>query len=297
MDINIAIIIVLYYPEELNFLKLLHLSEKPENQNIIIVDNTPNPLTDLTIYKDIHYIPLYSNQGIAKAQNIGINKAIELNCTHIIFFDQDSIITKKYIENILSEYINIERKIGNLFLLGPTVINEKTGNEYKSLFHSDIVNDNGFIKRREIISSGSCTSIKKIKSIGLLDEILFIDFVDFEWCWRGNQLKYISGITKNIQLLHNVGQNELNLGKYKIIISSPIRYFYQYRNFLWLFRRTYVPTTWKRNTGIKLSLRIIYLPLSVKNGWKIGSNIWKGILSGIKRYPRNMHNNNQPSVL
>lgn len=79
MDINIAIIIVLYYPEELNFLKLLHLSEKPENQNIIIIDNTPNPLTDLTIYKHLHYIPLYSNQGIAKAQNIGINKAIELN--------------------------------------------------------------------------------------------------------------------------------------------------------------------------------------------------------------------------
>lgn len=118
MDINIAIIIVLYYPEELNFLKLLHLSEKPENQNIIIIDNTPNPLTDLTIYKHLHYIPLYSNQGIAKAQNIGINKAIELNCTHIIFFDQDSIITKKYIENILSEYINIERKIGNLFYWG-----------------------------------------------------------------------------------------------------------------------------------------------------------------------------------
>ena len=84
MDINIAIIIVLYYPEKLNFLKLLHLSEKPENQNIIIVDNTPDPLADLTIYKDIHYIPLYSNQGIAKAQNIGINKAIELYTYHLL---------------------------------------------------------------------------------------------------------------------------------------------------------------------------------------------------------------------
>lgn len=275
--IKFATIIVVYYPKQIK------LDKSIDGNHFIVVDNTPQ-IYDNRIFNGVSnctYIPLYKNLGIAKAQNIGILKAVELGCSYVVFLDQDSNISTDYIHSIVTEYIRIENIQNNLFLLGPTVINEKTKQEYKSIFHKDTYLNENFIQRREIISSGSCTSIAKIKKVGLLDDKLFIDFVDFEWCWRANRKNLVSGITPTIHLLHNVGQREIRFGKYKVIISSPFRYFYQYRNYLWLCRKNYVPIYWKIATGIKFLLRLLYFPIRLKEGWIIEKYIWKGIKAGI----------------
>lgn len=276
----IAIVIIIYHPKSSTFDKYM-----PSDGYVIVVDNTPQPSFKRNIVADTDnfiYIPLNKNLGIAAAQNIGIRKAVDLGCSYIVFLDQDSVIGSHYIHSIVSEYQKIISKQKNLFLLGPIVINERTHQEYKSVFHQDICLHSNFIYRKEIISSGSCVSVEKIKDVGFLDEKLFIDFVDFEWCWRANKKSYICGITPNVRLLHNVGQREIRFGKYKVIISAPFRYFYQYRNFLWLCRRNYVPTYWKLSTGIKFLLRIFYFPVRLKNGWSIEKYMWKGIRAGLK---------------
>lgn len=276
---NIGIIIVLFHPPKLNYIDLTYNS----NISIILVDNTPD--INLNLSKgNVYYIPLKQNKGIATAQNIGINKAESLGCSYIVFFDQDSIIEKSYVDNIVREYQRISSRINNLFLLGPTVYNNRTGEEYKSKIHIDKRVDFDFISRREIISSGSCTEISKIKEIGKLKDNLFIDFVDFEWCWRANYLGFVSGITPNVKLQHLVGQSEFKMLGFLVIISSPIRYFYQYRNYLWLIRKKNVPFQWKFNTGIKFILRVLYFPFCIKNWKQIEYNMWKGFCHGLFKY-------------
>lgn len=279
MVTNIAIIIILFHPTKLNYRNLMCNS----NLSIIIVDNTPNNNLNLS-RENVYYIPLKKNVGIATAQNIGIEKAKSLGCTYIVFFDQDSIIEKNYVSNIVKEYQRISSRISNLFLLGPTVYNKRTGEEYKSKIHIDKHTDIGFIFRREIISSGSCLEISKIKNIGNLKDNLFIDYVDFEWCWRANYLGFVSGITPNIKLQHFVGQSEFKILGLLVIISSPIRYFYQYRNYLWLIRKKYVPFQWKFNTGIKFILRICYFPFCIKKWKQIECYMWKGLWHGLFKY-------------
>ena len=200
----------------------------------------------------------------------------------MVFFDQDSDFTEKYVRSIVDEYERISTVRKNLFLLGPTVINKTNGEEYRSVIHSDKKADQGFIEKREIISSGSCVSVDKLNQVGVMDARLFIDYVDFEHCWRANSKGYVCGITQNVTLPHKVGNNELHFPHgYRVIISAPFRYYYQYRNWLWLCRKGYVPRQWKINTCIKFMSRMIYFPFVV-NEWKsIEKNMFKGIHDGL----------------
>lgn len=276
---NKTAVIIIFYNADITEQHLsIAVQDKTE---LILVDNTPN--RDLKICRDnVHYIPLLKNLGIATAQNIGIRKAQECNCTHICFFDQDSNIQEDYIRSMYDEYIKFSKIYNNLFLLGPTVINEKDNREYKSVINRNTTDSIGFQRRREIISSGSFTSTETIEKIGLLDDSLFIDAVDFEWCWRGNKLGYICGITRNVHLDHNVGRRVIYIGNYMIIISAPFRYFYQFRNYIILCKRKYVPIKWKINTGIKYLLRLIYFPFVLKDGITITKFMYKGIFAGLK---------------
>ena len=280
MNINrIGVVIIVFHPNA----RLLEskLKKLGNDVAVVVVDNTPNETINIE-QANITYIPLYENTGIANAQNVGIGNLLERGCTHVVFFDQDSDFTEKYVRSIVDEYERISTVRKNLFLLGPTVINKTNGEEYRSVIHSDKKADQGFIEKREIISSGSCVSVDKLNQVGVMDARLFIDYVDFEHCWRANSKGYVCGITQNVTLPHKVGNNELHFPHgYRVIISAPFRYYYQYRNWLWLCRKGYVPRQWKINTCIKFMSRIIYFPFVV-NEWKaIEKNMFKGIHDGL----------------
>lgn len=280
MNINrIGVVIIVFHPNA----RLLEskLKKLGNDVAVVVVDNTPNETINIE-QANITYIPLYENTGIANAQNVGIGNILDRGCTHVVFFDQDSDFTEKYVRSIVDEYERISTVRKNLFLLGPTVINKTNGEEYRSVIHSDKKADQGFIEKREIISSGSCVSVDKLNQVGVMDARLFIDYVDFEHCWRANSKGYMCGITQNVTLPHKVGNNELHFPHgYRVIISAPFRYYYQYRNWLWLCRKGYVPRQWKINTCIKFMSRIIYFPFVV-NEWKaIEKNMFKGIHDGL----------------
>ena len=280
MNINrIGVVIIVFHPNA----RLLEskLKKLGNDVAVVVVDNTPNETINIE-QANITYIPLYENTGIANAQNVGIGNLLERGCTHVVFFDQDSDFTEKYVRSIVDEYERISTVRKNLFLLGPTVINKTNGEEYRSVIHSDKKADQGFIEKREIISSGSCVSVDKLNQVGVMDARLFIDYVDFEHCWRANSRGYVCGITQNVTLPHKVGNNELHFPHgYRVIISAPFRYYYQYRNWLWLCRKGYVPRQWKINTCIKFMSRIIYFPFVVDEWKSIEKNMFKGIHDGL----------------
>lgn len=280
MEINsIGVVIIVFHPNA----KLLDskLKQLGNDVAVVIVDNTPNETINIE-QTNITYIPLHENTGIANAQNVGIGNLLERGCTHIVFFDQDSDFTERYVRSIVGEYERITAFRKELFILGPCVINKTNGEEYRSVIHTDKKDDQGFVEKREIISSGSCVSVEKLNQVGTMDTRLFIDYVDFEHCWRANYKGYVCGMTRNVTLAHKVGRCELHFPHgYRVIISAQFRYYYQYRNWLWLCCRNYVPIQWKLNTGVKLLLRILYFPFVVKGWFAIEKNIFKGILHGI----------------
>ena len=278
---RIGVVIVVFHPdEEVIKAKLLRLGTEVRIR-IAVVDNTPDAELHLS-QANVTYIPLRRNTGIANAQNRGIEYLAAQGCTHIVFFDQDSEYTAQYVSAITDEYDRISKHKEKLFLLGPRVVNKTNGEAYRSVVHAERETTDGFTVKREIISSGSCASTEKLLDVGMLDARLFIDFVDFELCWRAEAKGYVCGTTAKVTLPHKVGERELRFPRgYRVIISAPFRYYYQYRNHLWLCRKAYVPMQWKVNRGLKNMLRTLYFPFCVK-GWRsILKFMFRGIYDGM----------------
>ncbi len=277
---DIALVIVLYNPNG---------EEKDNIRRVagdfpgVIVDNSSVPTFSSDVVGKMSYVPLKYNAGIAKAQNEGIKILMGAgNVRYIVFFDQDSVIPESYPYKIVSEYKRINDLMGGrLSCLGPKVCDKNDGEEYHSVIHKESPIENGFQLKSEIISSGSCVSIEKFKEVGLLDEGLFIDFVDTEWCFRSCSKGFVCGITDRVELNHEVGKQKLHLGKHIIIISAPVRYFYQYRNFLLLATRGYVPWNFKFFKGSKFLIRWFYFPF-INGGMKRWKYMNKGIISGVR---------------
>ena len=275
---KIAVIIVLYNPSEDDICNARNIAR---NYRGVIVDNSEKPFTADKKIERMHYICNRANKGIAEAQNTGIRIMMQEGVDYFVFLDQDSRTEEDYPSRIVEAFIKACTEHRNLAMLGPTVKRKDNGKEYKSAIHKDKYVSENFIPRRDVISSGCCISADAVRTVGINDERLFIDYVDYEWCWRAESKGLVCGITPNISIAHKVGQREIKIGRQIVIISKPFRYFYQYRNYLWLLRRKYVPLQWKIAIGIKFSMRLIYFPLFVKGGFECWKNMIKGIIKGI----------------
>lgn len=276
MDKNtVCCVVVFYNPSLKNIERIRILSH---DINVIVVDNS---LGDNNIGGDVCYIPLFENKGIAVAQNLGLKKAKELGYKFIVFTDQDSTIDKNYIESIHSEYNRIKVEDPSIGILGPLVFDENRNMEYKT--HTDPNKEYEIVSH--VISSGSIIEMETVDKIGLLEEELFIDLVDSEWCWRAKRYGYNTYMTRNVILYHSIGKDYRKIGPVAFTISSPNRYYYQYRNTLWMMWRKYVPLNWKIRTILRRVLDMFIVPFISKNGLHTLSFMisgWRDGLKGVK---------------
>ena len=273
---KVAVIIVLYNPDTNDIDNVRRIAQ----YNVgFVVDNSLIPFMDGETIGNMSYICNKANIGIAKAQNIALREILKGDYEYVVFLDQDTRVAVDYPSQIAMEFSRIDND--RLAVLGPQVVDAVTGGQYASAIHKYEISENGFSLRKHIISSGSCMSINALKDVGLMWGELFIDYVDFEWCWRAASKGYQCGVTSHLQISHHVGQRELSIGKYKVIISAQQRYFYQYRNFIWLIQKKYVPLQWKCATCVKFLLRLVYFPILVNGGLKYWNNMIKGLEAGI----------------
>ena len=273
---KVAVIIVLYNPDTNDIDNVRRIAQ----YNVgFVVDNSLIPFMDGETIGKMSYICNKANIGIAEAQNVALREILKGDYEYVVFLDQDTRVAVDYPLQIAMEFSRIDN--GRLAVLGPQVVNAVTGGQYASAIHKYEISENGFSLRKHIISSGSCMSINALKDVGLMWGELFIDYVDFEWCWRAASKGYQCGVTSHLQISHHVGQRELSIGKYKVIISAQQRYFYQYRNFIWLIQKKYVPLQWKCATCVKFLLRLVYFPILVNGGLKYWNNMIKGLKAGI----------------
>ena len=276
--INIAIITVLYNPSEEH---LLHITKFCTTEldkykiHRIFVDNS-NSICSALENSDLHYIFNNGNKGIAHAQNIGILKAKQLNCEYVIFFDQDSVFDFNYVKSIIDEYKRIKIIDRQIAILGPTVVDKETNKTYKT----EAELNKSHSKVHTIISSGSVVETSTLDIIGGLEDNLFIDLVDHEWCWRAKSFGYTCYQTTVVSLNHKVGCYNKSILGFPVIISAPFRYYYKYRNFLWMLKRSYVPFSWKITNLLRKIIEFIIIPFITKDMIYV-NYIFQGISDGL----------------
>lgn len=217
---DIAILIVLYkdLPQEYIYTNT--------NINIIIVDNTPERHLSID-YTHITYIPLNDNMGIAEALNVGFRKAKELGVKWVITMDQDSILPDDMIEkylNFIKEHS--QEKIGILSPLIMMYDGEK------------LTPKDSYDEIEEAITSGCMVNIKSFDEAQGFKSEMFIDGVDFEYCYNIKQYGYKIFRLNNVLMQHHLGNTkEYKLfGKHLFYVTNHnyIRRYYMTRNSLYI---------------------------------------------------------------
>lgn len=251
-----------------------------------ISDNTPGGYVGMEeIYKQYNNSIVYSlmdgNVGIAKAQNDGVKYALERDFDFVYFLDQDSISPRGIVNGLVNCLQEVENKGIKVGGVGPLPYNRESGEPYKVDFMGRL--NNNIIEVKDLMNSASLIKTTLFRDVGLMDEWLFIDGVDYEMCWRANYLAgYRFFINDSLHLSHKLGEGDKKLMGVSLKISTPFRTYYQFRNYLYFLRKNYVPVQWKVKNGLKYMVKYFYYPLFCKPRLQYFKNINRGIIDGVK---------------
>ena len=272
---------VLYNPSIESLKKNVDIIKK-QVELLLIIDNSSQEIDIFDDFKNVEYYFNNKNLGIAEAQNIGIRRALELKADFVVFFDQDSTPPECLVQVLLRDFIALTSMGYKPGMIGPLVINKENGAQYSGLIRNGVHVMEGINEVLDIISSGSLVHSKVFKEVGLMDADLFIDGVDHEFCWRAACHGYKSYQTGHVSLSHKVGEGDIKFGPFTILVCTPFRTYYCYRNFIILLFRSYTPIYWKITSIIKQILRIPIYLVFVNNRLKHLRSSLNGIYDGLK---------------
>jgi rhamnosyltransferase len=283
MSFKIGCVIVLFKPDTFLLLKVLD-AVKDQVDGIFISDNSIEKveLSILIENENIVYEKMPTNLGIAAAQNIGIKYFIKNGFTHVVFLDQDSIMNQGLVVILKEDLEFLKSQSIKVGAIGPRPVNRQSKKEYRGSVKKGKHITPCITEVTELISSASLVELDNYKSVGFLDEGLFIDGVDHEWCWRARMVKNLRFfISEKTYLSHQLGEGDKFFIIRKVAIPTPFRVYYQYRNFLILIKRGYVPIYWKLSNGFKYFVKIFYYVIFLKSHKAYFNNIMRGIKDGL----------------
>jgi rhamnosyltransferase len=290
---KIAAVIICYNPD-LSELKHCILSITSQVERIYIIDNTEvdSSLVKLNFIEQetkIEVIALKENIGIGGAHNIGLDRAFNNGFEAVLLLDQDSQPSENMVADLMEGVKRLKEDGCKIATVGPVIFNRDSKQEYEPLINKGKTMSD-FIEKDALISSGSIILKEAYDQIGGMEQELFIDVVDFEWCWRARSKGYKSYMYKKVKMEHRVGESTFSIfNLLTLTIPSPIRHYYQFRNFIILFPRSYIPKYWKIRGVVEKAIEIIVLPLFVEPRGKRVKYMIKGIKHGFRGEKGKIH--------
>lgn len=228
---------------------------------------------------------LDSNLGIAAAQNIGIKFARTKGAKYVLLLDQDSTPDSNMVKELLQALVNLP----NAAAVGPVYLSEHQNEA--SIFTRVIglcrikqVCDttNPIVRTDALIASGCLIPMAIVDIVGDMREELFIDYVDTEWGLRAQAAGYASYAVWSAKMSHQLGSRAIEFMGRNMIVHSPLRRYYQYRNAILLYKMKHIPLNWKVIDASRLFLRAVFYALTNQPRWQnikmMSCGIWDGLL-------------------
>ncbi|MCZ8167492.1 hypothetical protein [Silanimonas sp.] len=239
---KIIAVIVAFHPnlEQLRILcdQLLGISH-----HVLVVDNTPQP-QELGLGERIQHLPLLSNTGIAHAQNVGAQRALQMQADVVAFFDQDSCP-----EEATLVAMDAAISTTDFDILAPTCV-DSLNREVLPAYRLSVLGiphpiyadgPSVAVPVDLVISSGNFVRSRVFQRGVWMDRTLFIDYVDFEWCFRCRRHGFSVGLVSAARMSHRIGEKTLQYAGVRTSLHGPARSYYKLRNPLLLLRRREVP--------------------------------------------------------
>ncbi|MBW2369679.1 MAG: glycosyltransferase family 2 protein [Deltaproteobacteria bacterium] len=289
--------VIVTYKYALERLEALIAALKGQVDHIYLVDN--NEHSDAIGYDGLlgrfpfcSIIANQSNLGLAKALNQGIRKALAARYRYILLMDQDSRPGPEMVDRLIQAGFKLFNNTKTVAAVGPTIVEQNHCGrlpflKFNATRIKKIIPDlknNDPVAVDFLISSGCLIDSNVIRNQGLMDETLFIDNVDMEWCMRVRQAGYALYGIPNAELYHRLGDSSCLIPfiNRPIFLHGPDRQYYSVRNRLRLYRRGYVPLSWKIQDLPRLIFKLIFFSFFVSPRRKNAKKMLKGIGDGFR---------------
>lgn len=289
---RVVAIVVTYLPSRAALEQLLQ-AVQPQTEGIVIVDNTPAGGADLPASPsaDVAVIRNGRNVGLAAAQNQGIRWAVARGFTHVFMLDQDSVPDRDCVARLYEAALGLAGKGIAVGTVGPCVLDNRTGRAYSfkrftftGIKHQHCAAESDLVPTDFVIASGSLTSMEALQAIGAMDDGLFIDRIDIDWCLRAAAMGYgVYGVCA-ARLRHEPGERSKRvwIGRWtEAAVHSPERTYYMIRNSILLYRKAYAPLRWILNDVLWLSAVVMVscaiAPKRLRRLRLAAKGIWDGV--------------------
>lgn len=237
-------IVVSYHPdaEVLGYLRntLTHL------RHTVIVDNGSSESCRLTLRQltgeRATLVENPDNEGVGAALNTGIARATELGYRWFLLLDQDTTLFTSTLPNLLRIYADASVTFGEkLALVGSNYYQQCADGsvrEAKVRFTPNLL----WHEEEFAITAGTLVSLAASRKIGPFRADYFIDHIDHEYCLRARRQGLVVVQTAPPIMTHRIGLQIHRRAWVKLWAKvclpgySPLRRYYQTRNFLVLAR-------------------------------------------------------------
>lgn len=298
MTASVNAIVVVYKPD----IQVLHAALSSLHSRVSHVwlminadfDDIEHWTQRLRFKSKLSCVDMKGNQGIGAALNRGFQLLQNNNVEYALILDQDSLISFGMVNLLLAEAHKLRNNGVPVALVAPRYRASPNmplssfarhgwlGKQYVS---EELVQSQSAVEIDFAISSGSLIPMKSVSEIGPMDEGLFIDHVDTEWCLRAQDKGYKIWGVSSAHMIHTLGDNRTLIWLLRwrsVPYHSSFRYYYILRNSILLQKRNYVPIKWRVGEVYRFFSVIIFYTIFSKDGLKNFKMMSKGIWHGIK---------------
>jgi rhamnosyltransferase len=255
-DMSTVAIVVTYHPCAERLVQCV-TAVLPQVDEVVLVDNgSAAPILDMIALTDrVTVLKLDSNRGIGHAQNVGIEWARSRKAGLVLLLDQDSVADEHMVPRLQRRYEQLAESGVAVGAVGPAHVDDLgVGRPKFTRFHKarylQVEAPLGLptLACDMLIASGTMIPVAVLDKVGPMNEGLFIDKVDTEWCLRVRRAGLgIYGVP-DARLFHRLGESVLHVrwwrGK-RLPVHKPFRYYYMVRNSILLQRMPKLLWAWR----------------------------------------------------
>jgi rhamnosyltransferase len=268
----------------------------PQVGQIFVVDNGSSNRAELVALvaslPNAGLLELCRNMGIGAALNRGVDAARAANFDAVLLMDQDSIPSSTMVADLARGLRLLSSRDDAVAAIGPRFLDRHSGNLSRHVVfggwrvgRADCMSPNKPVVVDFLITSGSLIPMEALRAVGPFDEGLFIDHVDTEWVLRAQAKRYRAYGDCTAVMEHDLGEyrRRVWLGRWREVpIHKPFRYYYIFRNSIWLRGQPHASAAWKRVDAMRLAQILGFMVIFHPRRLTVLSMILRGLYDGLR---------------
>ena len=296
VSVRVHAIVVTFNPDLDVLLREFELLASQVNK-IWLVDNASSKslaswVSGLPWASKLELVQMSANLGLGSAQNAGIQLARTAGASHVLILDQDSEPMPSMVARLLAASDRLQSAGVRVAAVAPVYSDSATGpaSGFVRLGWFDFkkqtaLHGQELVEADFVISSGSLVQLSVLDYIGPMDESLFIDHVDTEWCMRAQSKGYRLFGVPGARMVHTLGDRRTRIWFLRwrnVAYHSPFRYYYILRNSLLMQRLPYMPLKWRVAEFIRCLRVVCFYGLFAPQRGACLRMMWRGVVDGLR---------------